>query len=55
MKTMMTSDMWRELESVLAKLNTGYKIDFDNHNGVVEMLVHIDTIGVTRRELPDET
>lgn len=54
MKTMMTLEMWNELEPVLAKLNAGYKIDFDNHNGIAEMLIHIDSIGVMRRELQNE-
>ena len=54
MKTMMTLEMWKELEPVLAKLNAGYKVDFDNHNGIDEMVVHIDTIGIMRQEVPDE-
>ena len=54
MKTMITLEMWSELEPVLARLNAGYKVDFDNHNGIAEMLIHIDTIGIMRRELPDE-
>ena len=48
MKTMMTMEMWRELEPVLAKLNVGYKVEFDNHNDIDEMLIYIDPIGVMR-------
>lgn len=46
MKTRMTMDMWKELEPVLAKLGAGYKVDFDNHNGIPEMVIHMDTIGI---------
>ena len=46
MKTRMTLEMWHELEPVLAKLNAGYKVDFDNHLDANEMIIHIDTIGV---------
>jgi hypothetical protein len=48
MKTIMTTDMWRELEAVLAKLNVGYVVSFDNHNGTDEMLINVSTIGVMR-------
>jgi hypothetical protein len=50
MKVMMTVDMWKEVEAVLAKNGAGYKVDFDNHHGIPEMLISIDTIGVMRRE-----
>lgn len=50
MKVMMTIDMWKEVEAVLAKNGAGYKVDFDNHHGIPEMLISIDTIGVMRRE-----
>ena len=50
MKTEMTVKMWRELEAVMAKLGAGYKVGFDNHNGIPEMIIHVDTIGVM---LPD--
>lgn len=50
MKTMINMPMWLELEAVLTKLNVGYKVDFDNHNGIAEMLIHVDTISIMRRE-----
>ena len=50
MKTRMTMDMWKELELVLAKLNAGYKVEFDNHHGIPEMLIYVDTIGIMRPE-----
>jgi hypothetical protein len=50
MKTRMTVEMWHELEVVMAKLGAGYKVDFDSHNGIPEMVIHVDTIGVMRPE-----
>lgn len=50
MKTRMTMDMWKELEPVLAKFNAGYKVEFDNHHGIPEMLIYVDTIGIMRPE-----
>lgn len=49
MKTRMTMEMWKEVEAVLAKNDAGYKVDFDNHNGIPEMLIHVDTISIMRR------
>ena len=46
MKTRMTMDMWKELEQVLAKLGVGYKVDFDSYNGIPEILIYVDTIGI---------
>ena len=51
MKTRMTEKMWQELEPVLAKLNAGYKVEFDNHHGIPEMLVYVDTIGIMRLDM----
>lgn len=51
MKTMMTLDMWQEIEPVLARNGVGYKVIFDNHNGIEEMVINIDTIGLMRRDL----
>ncbi len=53
MKTIMTLEMWKEVEAVLAKNGAGYKVDYDNHNGIPEMVIHIDTIGVLRREVTE--
>lgn len=51
MKTMINMPMWQELEEVLTKLNVGYKVNFDNHHGIAEMLISVDTIGIMRREV----
>ena len=50
MKTMINMKMWHELESVLASLNIGYKIDFDDHNGINEMLIKVDPVGILRTD-----
>lgn len=50
MKTLMNEKMWRELEKTLIQLGAGYKVDIDNHHGIPEMVIHIDTIGVMIRE-----
>lgn len=51
MKTMMTVDMWREVEQILIKNDVGYKVDIDNHHGIPEMVIHIDSIGVMRTDI----
>lgn len=55
MKTMINMAMWKELEHVLCKLNVGYKVGFDNHHGIPEMLITVDTIGLMRREEGKDT
>lgn len=54
MKTRMNEKMWRQLEEVLHRLGAGYKIDIDNHHGIPELVIHIDTIGVMLPELKEE-
>ena len=46
MKICLNEDMWYQLEEALHKLGVGYKVDVDNHHGIPEMIIHIDTIGV---------
>lgn len=50
MKTMVNMKMWNDLEKVLASLNVGYKVSFDDHNGIAEMIIEVDTIGILRPE-----
>lgn len=54
MKTMMTMEMWNELEPILAKLGAGYKVIYDNHNGTPEMVIQMDSIGVMRYDVSDK-
>ena len=54
MKTMMTIEMWDELEPVLAKLGAGYKVIYDNHHGIPEMVIQMDSIGVMRYDVSDK-
>ena len=46
--------MWRQLEKLLHRLGAGYKVDVDNHYSILEMIIHIDTIGVMLPELKEE-
>lgn len=41
---------WQELEPVLMKYRIGYEVQFDDHNGTAEMLIHIQNLGVYRWE-----
>lgn len=41
---------WQELEPVLMKHRIGYEVQFDDHNGTAEMLIHIQNLGVYRGE-----
>jgi hypothetical protein len=54
MKARMNIKMWCELEQKLVQLGAGYKVDVDNHLGIPEMVIHIDTIGVMLPELKEE-
>ena len=54
MKDMINLEMWNKLETVLTKLNVGYKVDFDNHNGFNEMIINIDTFGIMRDDVDNE-
>lgn len=54
MKARMSVKMWRELEQKLIQLGAGYKVDVDNHLGIPEMVIHIDTIGVLLAEEKEE-
>jgi hypothetical protein len=54
MKTKMNMKMWRELEQKLIELGAGYKVDVDDHLGIPEMVIHIDTIGVLLAEEEEE-
>ena len=51
MKSVITLEMWKELESVLAKINAGYNVVFDDHHGINEMIIDIHTIGVMRTDI----
>lgn len=49
-KVLITFDQWKELEPALMKHRIGYEVQFDDHNGTAEMLIHIQNIGVYREE-----
>lgn len=50
MKTMISYSNWPSLEELLMRLRVGYQVKFDDHHGVAEMLIDIDTIGIMRWE-----
>jgi hypothetical protein len=41
---------WPSLEELLMRLRVGYQVQFDDHHGVAEMLININTIGIMRWE-----
>lgn len=47
-------EMWHELETVLAKLNVGYNVLFDNHNGINEMIIETHAISVMRTDIQND-
>lgn len=48
MKTMISYSDWPSLEDLLMRLRIGYQVQFDDHNGMAEMLININTLGVIR-------
>lgn len=50
MKTMISYSDWPSLEELLMRLRVGYQVQFDDHHGVAEMLIDINTIGIMRWE-----
>ena len=48
MKSTILIEDWLELEAILAKLQIGYKVAYDDHNGTSEMLINLDTISIYR-------
>ena len=54
MKTHVTEEMWHQLERLLHRLGAGYKVDVDNHHGIPELVIHIDTIGVMLPDLKED-
>ena len=49
-KILISFAAWQELEPVLMKHRIGYEVQFDDHNGTAEMLIHIQNLGVYRWE-----
>ena len=54
MKTIISYSDWPSLEELLMRLRVGYQVQFDDHHGVAEMLININTIGIMRWEDGDE-
>ena len=50
MKTMISYADWQKLEKALMDVRVGYQVQFDDHHGVAEMLIDVNTIGIMRWE-----
>lgn len=50
MKHSITWGEWKNLEKILMRANIGYNVIFDNHHGMVEMLIDVNTISIMRKE-----
>lgn len=50
MKNYITKEMWSQLENIFAKYNIGYSVMFDDHKGVPEMIITVNTISINRPE-----
>lgn len=50
MKNYITKEMWSQLENIFAKYNIGYSVIFDDHKGIPEMIVTVNTISINRPE-----
>lgn len=50
MKNYITKEMWSQLENSLAKYNIGYSVVFDDHKGIPEMIITVNTISINRPE-----
>ena len=49
-KTLISYADWQKLEKALMDARVGYKVIFDDHHGVAEMLIDVQNIGVMRWE-----
>lgn len=49
-KTLISYVDWQKLEKALMNARVGYEVIFDDHNGVAEMLIDVQSIGVMRWE-----
>ena len=49
-KTLISYVDWQKLEKALMDARVGYEVIFDDHNGVAEMLIDVQSIGVMRWE-----
>lgn len=49
-KTLISCADWKNLEKALMDARVGYEVIFDDHNGIAEMIIDIQQIGVYRHE-----
>lgn len=50
MKVPMSFEDWKKFEEILMCLRLGYNVIFDDHNGIAEMVIDINTISVYRHD-----
>ena len=51
-KTLISYADWQKLEKALMDVRVGYEVIFDDHNGISEMIIDVQQIGVYRYETP---
>lgn len=51
-KTLISYTDWQKLEKALMDARVGYEVIFDDHNGIAEMVIDVQQIGVYRYETP---
>ena len=51
-KTLISYADWQKLEKALMDARVGYEVIFDDHNGIAEMIIDVQQIGVYRYETP---
>lgn len=49
-KTLISYADWQKLEEALMDVRVGYEVIFDDHNGIAEMIIDVQQIGVYRHE-----
>ena len=51
-KTLISYADWQKLDKALMDARIGYEVIFDDHNGIAEMIIDVQQIGVYRYETP---
>lgn len=49
-KTLISYADWQKLEKALMDARVGYEVIFDDHNGIAEMIIDVQQMGVYRYE-----
>lgn len=46
MRTLITKEVWGQIQIALAKAGIGYTVSFDNHHGSIEKIIEIEPFGI---------